>query len=236
MLPIITFWITAIKQHKKVGIGYFIKIAKAEGLYTDADLQMAGYAAALKVLTSYSNIDGKDMVTESEAPKQAGKKSFVEELIDFAVQTAVQFLVPVGFEKDEWQKLTAIERFYLKMTELEHQGEKSLDNYQNFAKAFKVKDFNLVMSDTSRANSARLMLSSEFRGTQMSGDGELSTTPLRSLLYAQSQQNLQTRPRSLQRPHPSRSYTESEAVKMTFMLDFAQNLHNLPVNAHLLYS
>ena len=29
------------------------------------------------------------------------------ELIEFAVQTAVQFLVPVGFEKTEWQKLHA---------------------------------------------------------------------------------------------------------------------------------
>lgn len=52
---------------------------------------MAGYAAALKVLTAYSRIDGKDMVTEAEAPRKKGKKTFVDELIDFAVQTAVQF-------------------------------------------------------------------------------------------------------------------------------------------------
>src|SRR5690606_15853532 len=103
----------------------------------DADLQMAGYAAALKVLTAYSFIDGKDMRIEAEAPRQKGKKTFVDELIDFAVQTAVQFLVPVGFEKSEWQKLSPVERFYLKMVEMEHQGMKSLENYQNFAKAFK---------------------------------------------------------------------------------------------------
>ena len=108
----------------------------SEGLYTDADLQMAGYAAALKVLTAYSVIDGKNMVTEAEVPRQKGKKTFVDELIDFAVQTAVQFLVPVGFEKDEWQNLVAVERFYLKMAEMEHQGLKTLDNYQNFAKRF----------------------------------------------------------------------------------------------------
>ncbi|MGK5094760.1 DUF1156 domain-containing protein [Deltaproteobacteria bacterium TL4] len=161
----------------------------AEGLYTDADLQMAGYAAALKVLTAYSVIDGKNMVTEAEAPRQKGKKTFVDELIDFAVQSAVQFLVPVGFEKGEWQKLAAVERFYLKMAEMEHQGSKTLDNYQNFAKAFKVHHFDQMMSDASKANAARLKLSSEFKSSLMSGDAEIASTPLRALLYAMYELN-----------------------------------------------
>jgi putative DNA methylase len=96
----------------------------------------------------------------------------------------VQFLVPVGFEKSEWQNLSAIERFYLKMAEMEHQGNKTLDNYQNFAKAFKVRHFDQLMSDTSKANSARLKLASEFTGSMMSGDAEIAGTPLRALLYA----------------------------------------------------
>lgn len=176
----------AVKQQIEAltGLDQKVRDKGAEGLYTDADLQMAGYAAALKVLTAYSHIDGKDMVVESEAPKQPGKKSFVEDLIDFAVQTAVQFLVPLGFEKSEWQKLAAIERFYLKMAEMEAMGEKSLDNYQNFAKAFKVKNYDAVMSDSSKANHARLKLSTELKSSQMSGDGELPGTPLRALLYA----------------------------------------------------
>ena len=176
----------AVKQQIEAltGLDQKVRDKGSEGLYTDADLQMAGYAAALKVLTAYSHIDGKDMVIESEAPKQKGKKSFVEDLIDFAVQTAVQFLVPLGFEKSEWQKLSAIERFYLKMAEMEAMGEKSLDNYQNFAKAFKVKQFSEVMSDDAKANHARLKLSTELKAAHMSGDGDLSGTPLRALLYA----------------------------------------------------
>jgi len=161
-----------------------VREQRSEGLYTDADLQMAGYAAALKVLTAYSKIDGKDMVTESEAPRIPGRKTFVEELIEFAVQTAVQFLVPAGFDKTEWQKLTAVERFYLKMADMEHQGIKTLDNYQNFAKAFKVHHFDQLMSDKSRPNAARLKLSSEFKSSLMSGDAEIASTPLRALLYA----------------------------------------------------
>ena len=147
-----------------VGLDKSIRAQGSEGLYNDADLQMAGYAAALKVLTAYSKIDGKEMVTEAEAPRVKGKRTFVDELIEFAVQTAVQFLVPVGFEKSEWQNLAAIERFYLKMAEMEHQGNKTIDNYQNFAKAFKVRHYDQLMSDTSKANSARLKISSEFAG------------------------------------------------------------------------
>jgi putative DNA methylase len=161
-----------------------VRARGAEGLYTDADLQMAGYAAALKVLTAYSRIDGKDMVIEAESPRRKGEKTFVDDLIEFAVQTAVQFLVPVGFEKEEWQKLQAVERFYLKMAEMEHQGAKTLDNYQNFAKAFKVRQFDQLMSEYSKANAARLKLSTEFKGTMMSGEREIAGTPLRALLYA----------------------------------------------------
>jgi putative DNA methylase len=176
----------AVKEQVEslMGLDTKVKEKSLEGLYSDADLHMAGYAAALKVLTSYSKIDGKDMVSEAEAPRQKNKKTFVDELIDFAVQTAVQFLVPVGFEKEEWQKLQAVERFYLKMAEMEHQGNKTLDNYQNFAKAFKVRHYDQLMSDKSKANNARLKLSTEFKGSLMSGDAEISKTPLRALLYS----------------------------------------------------
>lgn len=166
------------------GLDQRVRENRSEGLYTDADLQMAGYAAALKVLTSYSHIDGKDMVVEAQAPKLEGRENFVEELIDFAVQTAVQFLVPLGMDKADWQRLAPIERFYLKMAELEAMGENTLDNYQNFAKAFKVRDFQILISDNSRANNTRLKLSADLGRSHLSGDGELVNTPLRAVLYA----------------------------------------------------
>ena len=176
----------AVKEQVEslIGLDKTVREQRSEGLYTDADLQMAGYAAALKVLTAYSKIDGKDMVTESEAPRVPGRKTFVEDLIDFSVQTAVQFLVPAGFDKSEWQKLAAVERFYLKMADMEHQGMKTLDYYQNFAKAFKVRHFDQLMSDKSKANAAHLKLSTDFKGALMSGDAEIALTPLRALLYA----------------------------------------------------
>ena len=176
----------AVKEqiYSLIGLDERVRAQGSEGLYTDADLQMAGYAAALKVLTAYSRIDGKSMVTEAEAPRQRENKTLVDELIEFAVQTAVQFLIPVGFDKNEWQKLQPVERFYLKMVDMEYQGAKTLDNYQNFAKAFRIRHFDQLMSESSRANSARLKLSSEFKGSMMSGDSEIAGTPLRALLYA----------------------------------------------------
>jgi putative DNA methylase len=166
------------------GLDKEVQSQGAEALYNDADLQMAGYAAALKVLTRYSNIDGKDMVAEAEAPRVEGRKTFVDELIEFAVQLAVKFLVPVGFESDEWMKFSPIERYYFKMAEMESRGYKTLDNYQNFAKAYKVMNFSNVLSPTSKANSTRLALGIELKTQKMSGDPELSNTLLRPVLYA----------------------------------------------------
>lgn len=175
----------AVKEQVEsmTGLDKAVRSHGAEGLYQDADLQMAGYAAALKVLTTYSIIDGKNMVTEAEAPRKPGEKSFVDQLIDFAVQTAVQFLVPSGFEKEEWQKLQPVERYFMKMLEVEAQGENSLDNYQNFAKAFKVKHFEDLMG-VKKANSARLKLAIEFKNTMMTEATEMGSTQLRALLYA----------------------------------------------------
>lgn len=176
----------AVKQQIEslMSLNNEIKDKRHERLYNDADLQMAGYAAALKVLTAYDKIDGKDMVSTSEAPRIKGQKTFVDELIEFAVRTAVEYLVPIGFEKSEWQNLSAEERLYLKMADLEAQGEKSLDNYLNFAKAFGVREHTILMDDKAKANNARLKLGIEFKSSNMSGDNNFAHTPLRALLYA----------------------------------------------------
>ena len=69
------------------------------------------------------------------------------------------------------------------MVDLEARGAKSLDNYQNFAKAFKVRDFYALMADR-RANQARLKGAVEFGRTGMSEGSELYGSVLRAVLYA----------------------------------------------------
>jgi putative DNA methylase len=154
-----------------------------ENLFEDADLQMAGYAAALRVLTRYSIIDGRDMPSEAMKPRVRGQTTFVDSLIEFAVATANQALVPEGLSKSVWDKLLPAERFILKMTDLESKGSKKLDNYQNFAKAFKVRDFMPFMQSR-KANDAGLKGAIDFGKLEMSEGSELYLSTLRAIYYA----------------------------------------------------
>jgi putative DNA methylase len=154
-----------------------------ENVFEDADRQMAGYAAALRVLTRYAIIDGRDMTAEAIRPRLNGETTFVDGLIAFAVDTANQCLAPLGIAEAYWKRLTSAERFYLKLVDLEAKGLKTLDNYQNFAKAFKVRDFRAFMA-SQKANQARLKSAVEFGKTEVSDSSELHQSVLRAILYA----------------------------------------------------
>lgn len=157
--------------------------AKDGNLFEDADLQMAGYAAALKVLTKYSIIDGKNMMQEALRPRVAGQTSLVEGLIEYAVNTANKALFPRGLPESVWHDLEPAERFYLKMLEQESHGLNTLDNYQNFAKAFAVKNLGAMMA-SEKANKAALRTAKEFAKSEMNQSSELFETPTRAVLYA----------------------------------------------------
>ena len=73
-----------------------------------------------------------------------------------------------------WDRLSGAERFYLKMLDMEARGAKTLDNYQNFAKAFKVRDFKAFWPATSQRCSAQ-----ERRGVRPHRDGRrLGASPV----------------------------------------------------------
>lgn len=154
---------------------------RTENLFEDADLQMAGYAAALRVLTGYRKIDGQDMAAEALRPRQKGERDIVKEIIDYAVMVANEHLVPEGLSPTVWERCTGVERFYLKMLDIESAGLKKLDNYQNFAKAFRVSDYGSLMASM-KANSAKLKNSKNLKKAQF--EGEFGKSPLRALLFA----------------------------------------------------
>ncbi len=154
-----------------------------ENVFEDVDIQIAGYAAALRVLTRYAVIDGRDMTNEAIRPRVKGETTFVDGLIAFAVDTANQCLVPQGIPKAYWDKLSGAERFYLKMVDMEARGAKTLDNYQNFAKAFKVRDFKPLLA-SQKANDARLKSAVQLDRAEMSEGSELHQSVLRAVLYA----------------------------------------------------
>jgi putative DNA methylase len=144
-----------------------------ENVFEDADIQMAGYAV----------IDGRDMTAEASRPRVKGETTFVDGLIAFAVDTANQCLVPEGVASASWNKLSGAERFYLKMLDMEARGAKTLDNYQNFAKAFKVRAFRALLA-SDKANEARLKSAVEFGRAEMGEGSELHDSVLRAVLYA----------------------------------------------------
>jgi len=156
---------------------------RSENLFEDADLQMAGYAAALETLTRYAYINGRDMIQEARDAQNTRAMAFVDELIAFAVELANRHLIPQGLARTVWEKLSPSERFYLKMVELESRGLRTLDNYQNFAKAFRVANFRDLMA-VDKANNARLKGAVELGRGYMERTALLGETVTRAVLYA----------------------------------------------------
>jgi len=152
--------------NEMIGLNEQMDAARGENIFNDADLQMAGYAAALRVLTAYTKIDGVDMTREALRPRKKGETTIVDELTEFAVQTANEFLVPDGLERDLWLELNGAERFYLKMMDIEEAGEAKLDQFQNFAKAFRVGDYDDMMASKS-PNNAKLKTATQLGKTSM---------------------------------------------------------------------
>jgi len=154
-----------------------------EPVFNDADLQMAGYAAALKVLTSFTEIGGEDVTTFALRPRQKGEKTVVDDIVQQASETANSLLVPDGLKRDTWQSINGIQRFYLRMLDIETTGASKLDNYQNFAKAFRVEDYTRVMASTV-ANSAKLKQVEDMTSRDLMDSTELGATHLGHLMVA----------------------------------------------------
>lgn len=148
-------------------------------VFNDADLQMAGYAAALNVLTRYTHVDGQDMTKISAQPKK--EKSVVDVIVAQAAETANSLLTPEGVMPELWAELNGIQRFYLRMLDVESTGANKLSNYENFAKAFGVSDYQKVMASV-KQNGARLLQPDEFKSRDLSDSGEIGPTWLGAVI------------------------------------------------------
>lgn len=150
--------------------------------FADTDYQLAAYAAALRVLTGYGEIEGHDITHELFRQRQTGEKSAFEQVIDRAVEIASDHLVPKGLEQRYWKVLSAAERLYLKGLELEKHMEARSGAYQELAKGFGVRDYTSLYHQA-RANAVRFKTGSEFKKTVL-GSGEFGSTTLRNILFA----------------------------------------------------
>ncbi len=72
--------------------------------FSDADYQLAAYAAALPVLTQYQGIEALDVAYELSRERKRGEASPIERIIEDAVKTASNFLVPSGIGSQLWKR------------------------------------------------------------------------------------------------------------------------------------
>lgn len=163
-----------------------VKDKMGEPVFNDSDLQMAGYAAALKVLTAYTHIGGEDVTVFALKPRTKGEVTVVDEIVQQAAEAANSLLVPEGLSTDTWQRLSGIQRFYLRMMDIETTGAAKLDNYQNFAKAFRVEDYSRVMGSMA-ANKAQLKRIPEFVSRDLTESNEIGSTWLGHLIIGLQQ-------------------------------------------------
>jgi adenine-specific DNA methylase len=163
-----------------------IKDKLGEPVFNDSDLQMAGYAAALKVLTSYTHIGGEDVTSFALRPRTKGEMTVVDEIVQQAAEAANSLLVPDGLSANAWQKMNGIQRFYLRMMDIETTGASKLDNYQNFAKAFRVEDYSRIMGNMA-ANKAQLKRIPEFTSRDLTDSTELGASWLGHLIIGLQQ-------------------------------------------------
>ncbi|MBK8387637.1 MAG: hypothetical protein IPL11_19550 [Candidatus Accumulibacter sp.] len=91
--------------------------------FNDADYQLAAYAAALRVLTQYGNLDGKDVEHEVFAVRPKNVKSDFPIVIERALEIACDTLVPRGLDA-HWRNLSLVERYYLRALDIESRGER----------------------------------------------------------------------------------------------------------------
>jgi len=128
--------------------------------FGDADYQLAAYAAALKVLTQCSSIEGRPVAAEVMRERAPGERSEIERLIERAVRVASDHLLPDGLSPSLWADLSGVERFYLKGLDLERRGEARSGAFQELARPFNVPEYGTLLAKA-RANQVRLKTAAE---------------------------------------------------------------------------
>jgi putative DNA methylase len=154
----------------------------AEILYTDGDLTLAAYAAALQVVTSYSAIDRQPLDRDLYRKLDKGERTMIRDLVDYAAEVANNALVPENFPRDMWRDLSPPERFYVRMLDMESKCTTKVADFQNFAKSFAISDYASLMASTA-ANAASLKGAEDFKGVMLGGEG-FDVTQVRQVLFA----------------------------------------------------
>ncbi len=155
---------------------------KEDPNFSDTDYQLAAYAAALRVLTSYKKIQDIDVHYELMKERTPGEKNEIQKIIDSAVAVACDYLVPIGFDPNIWRVLTPEERFFVKGLEIQSHGEYRNGVFQELARGFGIRQYGHMLK-SGKANETRLMTATEFANKNLHDEG-FGRTMLRNILFA----------------------------------------------------
>ncbi|MBK6492956.1 MAG: DUF1156 domain-containing protein [Sphingomonadales bacterium] len=133
--------------------------------FNDADYQLAAYAAALKVLTQYGTLDGRDVEHEVFAVRTKNEKSDFQTVIERALGIACDTLIPRGLD-NSWRELSLVERYYLRALDIESRGERRKGMYEELARGFGVTDIKPLLKND-KANGARMFTPSGLSSSLM---------------------------------------------------------------------
>jgi len=158
---------------------------KEDPNFGDADYQLAAYAAAMRVLTSYSTIGGIDVDRELHRTPVKGEISPVTALIERAVRIASDELIPAGLDAPVWRKLSPEERLYLKGISVEARGDSREGVYTELARGYGATEYRQMLA-SSVANKTRLKTPTEFaaRDVRTPLESGFAGSLLRYMLYA----------------------------------------------------
>jgi putative DNA methylase len=159
---------------------------KEDPNFSDADYLLAAYAATLKVLTGYQKIGDIDVEYELSKPRDNKTIGPVESIINNAIRTAYDYLIPQAFDSFIWKNLSPEERFFIKGMELEKSNVYQLGAYQEMARGFGVKEFKDLLAST-KANQVRFKTPAEFGTRNLGNSDAFGKTLLRQVLMAIAQ-------------------------------------------------
>ncbi len=139
---------------------------KEEPNFSDPDYVLAAYAASLKVLTSYAEIEDLNLDYELTQAITNPAKSEVVKIIESAKRIAYDCVIPSEFESYLWKELSNSERFYIKGLESEKHGDYQIATYQEYARGFSIGGYSQLMANE-KANTARLKTPFEMASRSM---------------------------------------------------------------------
>lgn len=162
---------------RQIKLMYELDKDEAEPNFSPTDLELSGYYAALRVLTSCN----------LKATNQQ-----IKEFLDSMRSFASSYIVPdglksLGFDNetiyDIWRKMDRFEKFYIRGIEFEIKGERRIGAFQDAARSLGVADYDELFA-VKKPNSTRLKTASELGQNLLESKHGFSTTILRYCFLA----------------------------------------------------